>query len=305
MLKNISTKILLNFTVFFFFAVNIYAFQEEKPAAEADSVIAEPEPSPVRFTLSPNIGISYLQSSKADDERENFQWLGKLDTKFDYDGKTFQFMASLFTQYAEVVTNGELPQKYQDAFILTLMPSVTLIRTPLIGLFLGSIFETNLGEGYVGERKTEFLDPLFMYQTLFIGQKQWQLNSKDGNNTWELTYGVGYATQQTLTKNFRKDTLTTGTESTFETGFSAILNMNMKIAISDKFNFKLDTKAVALSKDKFFDDVSNARCRLILITGLYYGIIGVEYNLNILYDKNISPMRQLEQSPMLTLAVDL
>jgi hypothetical protein len=257
------------------------------------------------FMLNPKLGMTFFNSSRDGEEISNLQWLAGLDMKYTSEGSFFQFTSQLFANYGQLHTFENPPEKTQDVLILTLMPSITLIRKPSIRLFLETTAETDMGEGYIDDRPTSFLDPVFLYQSLFLGQKHFVINADD-KSTFELTYGVGYAFQQTLTKNFELDTLESGsTPDNFESGFSAIFHIMIDTEVFENVSFKTDFKAVALSKQDFFQNINSSRCTMLGNAGIYYKMIGIEYNINVLYDINYSSRRQLEQSLMLTMNIEI
>ncbi len=273
---------------------------EEKTSAKQD----ENTSSVSQFSFNPSLGLTYLNSSKAQESNENLQWLAKLQTKYSYEGKSFQLNTSLLSQYGQIHSKHLPAEKFQDDFIFTLTPSMTVINKPAIRLFLETVAETQMGKGKIGERPTSFADPLFLYQTLFVGQKQFLIQSTDKSN-FEVTYGIGYAFQQTLTRSFKKDTLSTSAQTNFESGVSAIFQIDMNVELAKNLKYKLSLKSVALSKDDFFKDVKSSRGSVLLGTGIFYSLIGIEYNLHMVYDKNYSPVRQLEQSLLVTFNLDL
>lgn len=306
-------KIVLIFLVFF--NLFLFAFAQENQSTEQsslqDTLSAEtkteeaPEEKRTRFSMTPSLGLTYLNSSSTNEEKENMQWLAKLDSRFSYEGKRLQFNSSLFAQYGQIHSKGVLPQKFQDDFILTLTPSLTIIKKPAIRLFLETTAETDMGKGVIEDRPSSFMDPLFLYQTLFIGQKQFLIQNQS-NDMFELTYGLGYAFQQTFTKDFKPDTLAAaGSQSTFESGLSAVFQIDMNVALSQKMKLKFNTKAIAFSKKDFFKDVNSSRGSVLLGAGLFYSLVGIEYNMHMVYDKNYSPRRTLEQSLLFTFALDI
>jgi len=186
----------------------------------------------------------------------------------------------------------------QDAFILSITPSIPLIKVPKIRLFLETTAETNLGKGTIGDSPTSFLDPLFLYQTLFLGQKHYSYQKED-NTTWDLTYGLGYAFQQTLNKKFETVDIA-GNNSNFESGFSGIIEANVNSKISESLSFVLNAKAVALSRENFFQDFDSSRRSILIRSGLFYKKVGVEYNYHQVHDLNLSENDLVDQSIMLT-----
>ena len=182
--------------------------------ATGESVQDENSEKKVQFHIRPSLGLTFGDSNASGIRVTNLQWLGTLNSDFDYIGKKFDLSSTLFMQYGESKVKGQDAEKLQDAFILSITPSIPLIKVPKIRLFLETTAETNLGKGTIDGQPTGFLDPLFLYQTLFLGQKHYSYQKED-HTTWELTYGLGYAFQQTLNKKFETVDID-GNNSSFE-----------------------------------------------------------------------------------------
>lgn len=265
-----------------------------------DSVVSENVEKKVHFHLRPSLGLTFTDSNGNGERATNLQWLGTLNSDFDYIGKRFDFSSTLFMQYGESKITGEDAEKLQDAFILSLTPSIPLIKIPVIRLFLETTAETSLGKGVVNDVPTGFLDPLFLYQTLFLGQKHYSYQDKN-NTTWELTYGLGYAFQQTLNKKFEILNDVNGNRSDFESGFSGIIEFSMNSQISESLSFVLNAKAVGLSREDFFQDFDASRRSILVRSGLFYKKVGVEYNYHQVHDLNLAENDLVDQSIMFTI----
>lgn len=272
--------------------------------AEEPTELVEENNLGFRFTLNPSLGVTYFGTSNADEENQNLQWLVKIQSTLNYEGSDYQFASNLFLDYGQIHRQKETPEKCSDNFTLTITPSMTIFRTPSIRLFLETTAQTQIGNGLIDTRKTSFMDPIVLYQTLFVGQKQFLIKNTATNN-FEVTYGIGYAFQQTLTNDFNINTIADNSNSSFESGLSAIFQIDINTEFTDDFKFKMYFKAVALPKDNNFNDIKNSRATMFIVTGFYYTFIGIEYNLNMIYDNNISVKRQLEQSLMLSFSVDI
>jgi hypothetical protein len=265
-----------------------------------DSVKAESGEKKVQFHIRPSLGLTFGDSNTSGTRVTNLQWLGTVNSDFDYIGKKFDLSSTLFMQYGESKVKGQDAEKLQDAFILSITPSVPLIKVPKIRLFLETTAETNLGKGTIDDKPTGFLDPLFLYQTLFLGQKHYSYQKED-NTTWELTYGLGYAFQQTLNKKFETVDIA-GNNSSFESGFSGIIEVNVNSKISESLSFVLNAKAVALSRENFFRDFDSSRRSVLVRSGLFYKKVGMEYNFHQVHDLNLSENDLVDQSIMLTVS---
>lgn len=258
------------------------------------------EETRIYYNINPKLGLTFFSNSEGDVDVVNLQWLSGLNFRFGIEGRFFQFNSSLNAIYGQQHAENAIPEKTQDNFILSLTPSISLTESGAIRLFLETTAETEMGKGYIDDRQTDFMDPLFLYQTLFLGQKQFIVESTD-STLFEVTYGVGYAFQQTLTKNFQPDTLQASDNTNFESGFSAIFQINMELELIENVNYKLDLKGVAFSKKDFFNDVKSSRATLLVGSGLYYKFFGIEYNCRLVYDVNYSARRQLQQSLLFSL----
>jgi hypothetical protein len=264
----------------------------------SESVQADSGEKKVQFHIRPSLGLTFGDSNASGTRVTNLQWLGTVNSDLDYIGKKFDLSSTLFMQYGESKVKGQAAEKLQDAFILSITPSIPLIKIPKIRLFLETTAETNLGKGTIGDNPTSFLDPLFLYQTLFLGQKHYSYQKED-NTTWELTYGLGYAFQQTLNKKFETVNIT-GNNPSFESGFSGIIEMNVNSKISESLNFVLNAKAVALSRENFFKNFDSSRRSILVRSGLFYKKVGMEYNFHQVHDLNLSADDLVDQSIMLT-----
>jgi len=253
------------------------------------------------FHLRPSLGLTYGESNSDGVKTSNLQWLGTVNSDFDYLGSWIDLSSTLFMQYGQSKMQGESAETLQDAFILSITPSIPIIKKPSIRLFLETTAETDLGKGTIDDQPTSFLDPLFLYQTLFLGQKHYSYQ-KDATTTWELTYGLGYAFQQTLNKNFEVQNDISGNNSDFDSGFSGILEFNVNTQITDDISFVLNAKAVALSREDFFKDWDSSRRSILVRSGLFYKKIGMEYNYHQVHDLNLSAIDLVDQSIMLTLS---
>ena len=266
-----------------------------------DSIDAESSERKVHFHIRPSLGLTSGDSNASGTRITNLQWLATMNSDFDYVSSKFDISSTLFMQYGETKSKGQAPEKLQDAFILSVTPSLSLIKVPKIRLFLETTAETSLGKGIIGDNPTGFMDPLFLYQTLFLGQKHYSYQ-KDDKTNWELTYGFGYAFQQTFNKKFEPMSNLNGNNSNFESGFSGILEFNLNSQITDDISLVLNAKAVALSRENFFDNFDSSRRSILIRSGLFYKKVGIEYNYHQVHDLNISENELIDQSLMLTLS---
>ena len=316
--------------VIIFLASQLYAQQDSlsipvdtTTRAAVDSLVNETpiEEAPpesdhtTTFSFSPNVGFTYGKISNDGEESENLQWQMQVQSRFSYEGEPQQFNSSLFAQYGAQVSADAPPVKTQDNLMVTLVPSMTLIKDLGIRIFFEVCGETEMGKGMVDTIETRFLDPLFLYETLFLGHKT-HTNSDDGTEEFELIFGVGYAYQQTITNKFilaenRQITITDDNplssvqdEFTVEKGYSGIIEAAYSKHFED-LSFRLSVRTVALTKDHFTEDIENSRVGSLLLAGIQYSIFSIDYTMHLLYDRNFSPRRSLDQSMVFGQRFDL
>ncbi len=247
------------------------------------------------FGLRGNFGVTF-NSIRHQDEIQNIEWLTNAQFFFNYHSDNFHFDSDIFINYGQIVKNGELPEKTQDLLIFTLMPSIRLIDTPSIRLFLQSKGETQLRKGYIGEKETDFCDPLFLTNTIFIGEKN-NLLTETENQKFEITYGVGYSFQQVFKRKFVLESeLTTNSDVEFINNPSAILRCDFYKSLSDDISFSLKINSGLDFKSGFLKSVRNSRFTTIIISSFDIYFISLQYIGNIVYDREISNKRVFNQS---------
>ncbi|HET9137355.1 MAG TPA: hypothetical protein VFO76_12015 [Candidatus Kapabacteria bacterium] len=287
-----------------------------------DSVVSQtpaeepPVDHTISFSLSPSIGFTFQSISRDQEETQNLQWLAQLQSKFSYEGSRYQFASSLFAQYGALVTRDAPPLKSQDHIQLSAVPSITLSKNLGLRLFFEVTGETEMGKGMIDSTETRFLDPLFLYETLFLGHKT-HLFAQDNSWEFEFVLGAGYAYQQTITDKFvlarnrqfvidENNPLSHVQEQfTVESGYSAILELAYSRAIGENFTLKTSMRTVALTKDHFTDDIENCRVGSLVLGGLQWKFLSIDYTLHVLYDRNISPRRELDQTMVFGFRFDL
>ena len=284
------------------FHANVFALvSSEKNISESDSLKDTKTKRVVKFNIRPSVGLTFGDSNIDGERKTNLQWLATVNSDFTFISPGFDLSSTLFMQYGQSKSEDQEAVKLQDAFILSVTPSIPLIKLPPIRLFLETTAETNLGKGFINDNPTSFLDPLFLYQTLFVGQKHYSFQKED-KTTWELTYGAGYAFQQTLNKNFEIVHDLDGNNSSFESGFSGIIEFNVNSQITESISFVLNAKAVALSRENFFQDFDSSRRSVLGRSGLFINKVGIEYNYHQVHDLNLSENAMVDQSIMLTIS---
>jgi outer membrane protein W len=257
-------------------------------------------PSKWHFNIHPSLGMTLGTTNYESVKTTDLQWLGTLNSDIDYMGKKWDFSTSLFAQYGQSKKSGEPAEKIKDAFILSLTPSIPVIKKPAVRLFLETTAETTLGKGTLQNNPTGFCDPLFLYQALFLGQKHYSYQKND-RIQYDLTYGLGYAFQQTFNNKFQVQDSITGQRQGFESGFSGLIDFKMDYAISKEVSFNISTKVLALSRESIFSNFDSARKSVLLSSGIFFRKIGLEYNYHFVHDLNLSAYSMIDQSLMLTL----
>jgi hypothetical protein len=195
------------------------------------------------------------------------------------------------------------------------VPSISVSEKYGLRLFLDVTGETQMGREVIDSAQAGFLDPLFLYETLFLGHKT-HLTSDDGNFDLALVYGAGYAYQQMYTKHFvlaqnRKFIVDENNplqnvqdQFTVNQGYSGIFQLDITKKVGD-FSFKESFKTVVLTKLGFFDNVKNSRAGSLLVSGLAYKFLSIDYTLHLVYDNSISPRRELDQTMVFGFKLDI
>lgn len=285
---------------------------------QADSTQNTTEEQKAKFSyvLSPSIGITFQNISKSDEETLTAQWLANIQARMQWEGRVFGLSSSLYLQYGQLHREGIEPEKTQDNLIASITPSVAFLPSIGVRVFLETTAETQMKEGRVDTVVSRFLDPLFVYQTLFIGQK---INStaEDGTGEFNFIYGLGYAVQQTITDKFilesnRRYKLgpdnplsNVQDQVTLESGISGVIDINARKQIGESFQFNTSIKVVMLGKEKTWTDYTKARVGSLALLSLSYGVFNLEYNMRLLYDSNYSLRRQIDQSLVAGLKINL
>lgn len=247
------------------------------------------------FELRGNFGATF--TSRSDYEgTQNLEWLADLQFLFNYRTNNFHFDSDVLVNYGQIVRTDEIPEKTQDLLIFTLMPSIRLIDTPSVRLFLQTKGETQLRKRYMGEKETNFFDPLFLTNTIFIGEKNNLITSTE-NQKFEITYGIGYSFQQVFKKNFileSEDLPNSDVE--FINNPSAIFRCDFYKSFLDDISFSLRINSGLDFRSGFLKSIENSRFSAIIISSLDVYFISLQYIGNIVYDKEISKKRVLGQS---------
>ncbi|OFX60653.1 MAG: hypothetical protein A2066_08250 [Bacteroidetes bacterium GWB2_41_8] len=105
-----------------------------------------------------------------------------------------------------------------------------------------------------------------------------------------------------MNKNFEIVHDLDGNNSSFESGFSGIIEFNVNSQITESISFVLNAKAVALSRENFFQDFDSSRRSVLVRSGLFINKVGIEYNYHQVHDLNLSENAMVDQSIMLTIS---
>lgn len=309
----LAVKLLLALTFFLFTghalaqSDSVSISPDSSTSAEAVAESIPDEGSVIDFSLNATGGATFNSIDQSEEDKtENVQWVSGLRSTFNLTAEPFQLFNSVYAQYGQLHEKGSLPQKTKDNLIVTVMPSIALVPGSTFRLFLETTGETTMGKGDIDDVPTKFLDPLFLYQTLFVGQKH-HSEAEEGEWNFDLVYGVGYALQQTFAKEFvleenREFVIGEGNPITdvqdqvsLESGYSAVFSIEYQNNITDKLNFNTSMKTVAMTKTPAIKTIDDSRVSGLLLGGLSYGIISADYTMKLTYDKNFSVRRMLDQ----------
>ena len=260
--------------------------------------------SNLEFNARSNIGLTFTSISK-EGTSENLEWLLNLQANFNYHSENFHFDSDWFINYGQIVSTGNTPIKTQDVFIFNLMPSIKLIDTPSIRLFFQSKAETQLKKGYIGEQETNFLDPLFLTQTIFVGEKNNLIQYTDDQKL-ELVYGIGYSFQQVIKKHFvlsSEDMPSSDAE--YINSPSAVLKINFNKTFSKDVSFSASMNSLFMMKKDFFKSTSNSRFSSLILANFDIKFISIQYTNRLVYDRELSKKRELEQSLVLGITINI
>ncbi len=265
------------------------------------------------LNFSPSLDVSITSDSKEGDEVISAEWLSALSARVFMDGEPDQFGGRIDATYGQHISEQE-PQKTQDDLIVSLTPSRTIVSSVGLRLFLEVTGETQFTKGLVDTAVTNFMDPLFLYQSLFLG-KRISSQSEDGSMSFDLTAGLGYALQQTVANSFvlqqNRNIVVTSNNPlnqagvTIESGYSGIVDVNYSNDIATNLKLTFGAKTVALTKGNLGGDLTNARVTSLFSLGFQYKIINLSYRGHLVYDRNVSLRRELSQFLGFGLKADL
>jgi len=286
--------------------------QDSLPASDSltatDSISADSVVKPQitnTSDFSPSLGFTFNSSSQSEEDIESIQWLAGLDTRLSSESEKYQFVMAFQGKYGQIHRPHELPSKTQDNLMLSFTPSMTLIGSLGIRLFLEAAGETQFTKGEIDGVESNFLDPLFLYETVFLGRKT---ESSGDNYEISLTYGVGYAFQETFTRYFvleqnrqfvideSNPLQNVQSETNLESGYSALIDFRYRHQLTEALSFSTALKTVAMAKDKIEESIKNSRVGGTLSASINYSVLSLEYYNHLVYDRNISLRRKLEQS---------
>ncbi len=263
-------------------------------------------PSRWHFSMNNNLGLNFGSISNNDGDDQNLQWQLNSNGKFSFEGEFLQLSGSAMLIYGQLHKNKALPIKTQDNLLISVTPSISVLSSYSLRLFFETTGETQIAEGILNDQKSNFMDPLFLYQTLFLGTKK-NFKNDSGTVQFDITLGAGYAIQQTITNKFilqnnvgiKVDPDNPLSKFEIENGYSLVFDSNLQSQIASDLNLSIGLKAIALSKTNFFENYEHSRASVLATCGIHYGIIGIEYVNRLVYDYNYSNRRQLNQSLVL------
>jgi hypothetical protein len=257
------------------------------------------------FGAKTNFGATFTSFNTSEGDDSHLELLLSFLANANYEGSNFNFDSEFYIQYGQIVRKDFPPQKTQDNFILTLMPSFRIMEKPSVRLFWQAKAETQLRKGYLNEQVTNFADPMFITNTLFLGEKS-KLIEQTETQQFNVTYGIGYSFQNIIKKHFQLTSETTPSNNAeFADGPTAVLNFNFSKSISEKVNFNSSFNSLFLAKKDFLKSTSNSRFSSLFLASLEIYFFSIEYSNRIVYDKELGNKRQLEQSLVVGLKLNI
>jgi hypothetical protein len=256
------------------------------------------------FSARTNLGLTFTSMSE-EETNENLEWLLNLHVILNYHTDNFHFDSDCFINYGQIVRTGYRPIKTQDLLVFNLMPSIKLIDTPSIRLFLQTKAETQLKRGFIGEQETNFLDPLFLTNTIFIGEKNNLIKHTDDQKL-ELVYGIGYSFQQVIKKHFvltSEDFPSSDVE--YINSPSAVFKVEFNKTFSEDVSFSASINSLFTLKKDFLKSTSNSRFSSLFLARLDLAFLSLQYVNSFIYDKEISKKRIMEQSLVLGIPISI
>ncbi len=264
--------------------------------SQNDSIKPASEKIKIVFSFKPKLGMTFSDGKSDGIRTTNLQWIGTINSNFDFFGPGFQLNSNLFLKYGQQLEKGVDPKTIGNSLIWSVTPSFPILKTPPLRLFIESCLETPIGKGLLNSKPIYFLDPIFLYQTIFVGQRNYS-HKKNQKTNWDFTYGIGYSFQETINNAYNL----AGSKTGFESGLSGIAEFKVNSQISESVDFELQAKALALVRDDFFS-LTKMRRTLLIRSGLFYKKVGIEYLNRIVHDTNLSAETFFEQSLMFTLS---
>jgi hypothetical protein len=287
LLQRIIIKLSL-ITLFCFFTTCIFA-QEKK----------------FSFGMRPNLGLTFTSISERNNETESLEWLLNIQSNLNYLGKNFHFDSDLFLNYGQLIQKGSQTIKTQDALIFNLVPSIKLFEKPKLRLFLQTKAETQLTKGHLDNQETHFFDPGFLTHTLFVGEKNNLIKTTD-TQEFKVTYGIGYSFMQIYKKHFvLTSEIVPSSDPEYISGTSAVFNFNFSKQLKDNFNLNLSLNSLFLMKKGFLKSTGNSRFSSLLLGSIGYKFISLQYTNRLVFDKAISFKRQLNQSLVIGIMLNI
>lgn len=258
----------------------------------------------LNFGSKINFGGTFNSFSTADGDDSNLELLFVFFGNANYESSNFNFDSDLFIQYGQLVRKNSLPQKTQDQLIFNLTPSFRIYNTPSIRLFWQAKGETQLRKGYIDEQESNFADPLFLTNTLFLGEKS-KLIEQTESQQFNITYGIGYSFQTIIKKKFKLSSeIIPSSDAEFIDGPTIVLNFIFTKNFGEIVSLNCTYSSLFLMKKKFLSDTKNSRFSSLFIIGLNVDMISLQYNSRYIFDKDISNKGRLEQSLVLGFSIN-
>ncbi|MCX7589787.1 MAG: DUF3078 domain-containing protein [Patescibacteria group bacterium] len=257
-----------------------------------------------RFNGKFNFGGTYNSFNTDNTVNENFEILLSFYLFNNYNSESFLFDSDFFIQYGQIIRKNHNPTKTQDQLILNLIPSIKLLNIPSIRLFLQTKGETQLRKGYIDDQVTNFADPLFLTNTLFLGEKSKILEQTD-TQEFNITYGLGYSFQNIIRNKFNiSDEIEHSSDAEFKDGPTAVFNLNFSKLFNNNLSLMCSFNSIMLIKKFTFEDSNHLRFTSMLLAELKLYFVTFMYTNRFVLDKEISNSPQNNNSLILGFTIN-
>jgi hypothetical protein len=271
-----------------------------------DSVQPAPvQPKTVFFACNLSVGAMGSINDNIADDRSSVIMNTVLNSFLDIQGRDVQFHGDVSFNFARFAAQYQAPQTTMSNLNITLRPSLWINDD--LKLFFQTYAQTQVASSTIDDTITTTpLDPIYLNESLYLGQSLAN-NAKDGSTHIDVTYGAGYAFEQTVTSNplvyrinrpyvFNGELIRPQQSSlTARSGVIAVLYFNFTDNLTKDLKFNLTSNSEMVAEEDFFKSISNAHAQTSLLVGLHYFGFGFTETATLIYDHNISVKRSLQQ----------